>query len=249
MFRFVDVHAHLDDKSFDNDRDEVIKRASNVLILNAGQEPESNRKSIELSRKYNNVKACLGFHPEFVPNFNDWEIDAEINYIRNTNVKIAAISEIGLDYHWIKDLEQRRRSIEVFKKMLILADEMNLPVIVHSRNATMHVLEILRNFSGKVVLHGFTGNMHELRIAINRGYYFSIAPNVCRSTYKQSLVKVLPMDRLLTETDSPVLSADNKRNEPSNVKLVVQKIAEIKKIEEQEAEIKLRENAFKILNL
>lgn len=250
MFRFVDVHAHIDDKSFDKDRDEVIKKASNILILNAGQNPESNRKTIELSKKYSNIRVCLGFHPEFVPNFSDFEIENEINFIRKTTTKIAAISEIGLDYSWVKEEEQRKRTIDVFKKMLILADELNLPVVVHSRDAVRQVLETLRIFRGKVVLHSFPGNEDEIKMAMHRNYYFSIAPSIYRSAQKQRLVKIVPIDKLLSETDSPVLGSDAKeRNEPMNVKLVIKKIAEIKSISEEETEIKLRENAYRIFNL
>lgn len=134
-FKYVDVHCHLDDDSFDNDRDEVVRRARDILILCAGQEPSSSRKVLSLARIYPNVRACLGIHPEFVPNLEDREIEDEIGFIGRSADRIVAISEIGLDYHWIKDEVQMRRTRDVFHMMLDLAARLRLPIIVHSRDA------------------------------------------------------------------------------------------------------------------
>jgi len=232
-YSYVDVHCHLDDKSFDGDRDKVVERARNVIILCAGQEPESNRKVLALASTYSNLRACLGLHPEFVPDLTDEQIEAEINFIRKVTDKVVAISEIGLDYYWIRDESQRRRTREVFRTMLDLAEKLKLPVIVHSRGATGEVLKEVSQFKYPVILHSFPGSLEEIEIAISRGHYLSVAPSIYRSKQKQDLVKAVPLERLLTESDAPVLGIKkDERNEPSNVTKVVAKIAELKGIEE-----------------
>jgi TatD DNase family protein len=239
---FVDVHCHIDDEVFDNDRDEVVKRASNVVMLNAGVDPASNRKTLEIAEKYSKVKACLGLHPEFIAKFQDNEIEKEIEWIRSREKLIVAISEIGLDYYWVKDEKQRERQKILFRKMLTLADELNLPVIVHSRDAVIDTLTILEEYSNlRVVLHGFSD-------INNKGHLVSVAPSIYRNKAKQRQVQMLPMEELLTETDSPLMGIDPKqRNEPANVIKVIEKIAELKKVDKEEVASEILQNAMKIL--
>ncbi|WXG47069.1 MAG: TatD family hydrolase [Candidatus Atabeyarchaeum deiterrae] len=234
----IDVHCHIDDKSFDNDREEVLGRASNVVVLNAGVDPSSNRKTLEITDKYRNVKACLGLHPEFIANFSEYVIGKEITWISSQAKRIVAISEIGLDYYWVKDEEQREKQRILFRRMLALADDLGLPVIVHSRDAPKDTLSILREFPRlKVVLHGFSE-------PDNMGYFVSVAPNICRNKMKQRQVAVLPMEVLLTETDSPLLGIDPKeRNEPRNVLQVVKKISELRDMSAEAAIAAISRNA------
>jgi TatD DNase family protein len=220
---FIDVHCHIDDQVFDEDRDEVVRRAGDVLILNAGVDPSSNRKTLEIAKRYGNVRACVGLHPEYIAKFTDDLIDNEIAWIKSNSKRIIAISEIGLDYYWVKDENQRERQKKLFRKMLELANELSLPVITHSRDAVADVLHILSDYPElKITLHGFS----ELD---NKGYLVSVAPNIYRNKAKQRQVTALPLEKLLTETDSPLLGIDKKeRNEPANVKKVIEKIAELK---------------------
>lgn len=239
---FVDVHCHIDDQAFDDDRDEVVKRASDVTMLNAGVDPPSNRKTLEIAKRYSNVKACLGLHPEFIVKFLDEAIEKEIAWIRGQEKHIVVISEIGLDYYWVKDEKQRERQRILFRKMLNLAEELNLPVIVHSREAVADTLAILDEFpSLRVVLHGFS----DLN---NKGYPVSVAPSIYRNKGKQRQVLALPTKALLTETDSPLLGIDPKqRNEPMNVLKVIEKIAELKNLNQEEARTAILQNAEGIL--
>jgi TatD DNase family protein len=238
----VDVHCHIDDEAFDNDRDEVVNRASNVVMLNAGVDPLSNRKTLEIAGRYSRVKACLGLHPEFIAKFQDNDTEKEIEWIRSQEKRIVAISEIGLDYYWVKDEKQRERQKILFRKMLTLAYELDLPVIVHSRDAINDTLTILEEFPKlRVILHGFS-DMN------NKGYPVSVAPSIYRNKAKQRQVQALPMEVLLTETDSPLLGINpRQRNEPANVIKVIEKIAELKKLGNEEVASEISQNAKRLL--
>jgi TatD DNase family protein len=234
----IDVHCHIDDESFDRDRDQVIERARDILILNAGVDPMSNRKTLEIAEKYSNVRACLGLHPEFIAKFSDDLIAKETVWIREHEKQIVAISEIGLDYYWVKDENQRIREKDLFRKMLRLADELGLPVIIHSREAANDTMSILLEFRQlRVILHGFSE-------ADNRGYLVSVAPNIYRNKAKQRQVEKIPLRELLTETDSPLLGiVPKERNEPANVVKVIDKIAELKNLPKEEVTQSISENA------
>jgi TatD DNase family protein len=234
----IDVHCHIDDQTFDNDRDQVVERARDVLILNAGVDPASNRKTLEIAGKYGNVRACLGLHPEFIVKFTDDLIAKETKWIKEHRKQIVAVSEIGLDYYWVKNEDQRIRQKNLFRKMLQLASELSLPVIIHSREAANDTLSILQEFRElKVILHGFSE-------PDNKGYPVSVAPNIYRNKAKQRQVKELPLEALLTETDSPLLGIDPKeRNEPANVVKVIEKIAELKNLNTEEVRERISRNA------
>lgn len=234
----IDVHCHIDDQVFEHDRDQVVERARDVLILNAGVDPASNRKTLEIAGKYGNVKACLGLHPEFIVKFTDDLIAKETRWIKEHGKQIVAVSEIGLDYYWVKNEDQRIRQKNLFRKMLQLASELSLPVIIHSREAANDTLSILQEFRElKVILHGFSE-------PDNKGYPVSVAPNIYRNKAKQRQVKELPLEALLTETDSPLLGIDPKeRNEPANVVKVIEKIAELKNLNTEEVRERISRNA------
>jgi TatD DNase family protein len=225
----------------------VVDRAKGILMLCASQEPRSARKVLSLAERYPNVRACLGLHPEFIPTLTDREIEAEVGFIRRSAQRIVAVSEIGLDHHWIRDEAQRRRAREVFRMMLELAGQLGLPVIVHCRDATADVLKAVSQFNGIVILHSFPGSPEEVEVAIGRHYYLSVAPSIYRSRQKQELAKMVPLGQLLTESDAPVLGIDKReRNEPMNVVKAVAKIAELKGLREQCVREALIGNFYKI---
>jgi TatD DNase family protein len=234
-----DVHCHLYDESFDSDRTGVIKRAKKVLsgIIIAGEDPESNRKVMALSKEYPNFcYPSLGFHPTKIYNFTDNEIEKEFEWIKKQ--KPVAISEIGLDFAIIKQNKlsefDKMRQIEWFERALQLANKLNVPSIIHSRWATKQVVEILTDLKPKkAVLHAFSGTMAEAKQALNLGYYFSIGNTIAYATQKQELAKILPLEAFVLETDSPVLAPiKGARNEPSNIMLVVKQLAKIKNVPE-----------------
>ena len=234
----IDAHAHLEHKLF-KDVGEVIKRAEKAgikVIINAGTNPETNKYTLKLSKKYPIIKPALGIHPTDSISLTQKEIDEEIKQIGKNKSKITAIGEIGLDHHWHKKEKDLKKQKNTFKKLLNLAEKLNKPVFIHSRNAVNDTLGILKDYKLKIILHSFEGNKKQIQEAIKQGYYFSIPTSVTRSTHFQILVKTAPLSKLLTETDAPFLPPKlGQINEPAFIQESIKKIAEIKQITEKEA--------------
>ncbi|MBW2992165.1 TatD family hydrolase [Candidatus Woesearchaeota archaeon] len=229
----VDIHAHLDFPDFENKLDEIIERAKKAdvkIIIANGISQKSNRKTLEIAKKYDIVKAALGIYPpEALPKETDEEIniDKELEFYEQNINNIIAIGEIGLDY---KNVENKEFQKQIFTKQLEFAKKHNLPAIIHSRKAEEDVIDILENLNyKKVILHCFCGKKHLIEKAKNLGFYFSIPTNVVRAENIQNIAKTVNINQLLTETDAPFLSPfKDKTNEPSFVIESLKKIAEIK---------------------
>jgi len=231
----VDVHAHLDLKEFDSDLDEVIKRAETAgvkAIISNGLNPESNRKTLELSRKYKIVKPALGLYPDDAIKLTEKQIQDELNFIEKNKNKIIAIGEVGLDYKYCKKKQEQELQKEIFLKIINLSKQINKPLIIHSRKAEQEIIDMLENSDAKkVVLHCFSGKLKLIKRAAELGYYFSIPTNITHSQHFQKLAELADINKLLTETDAPYLSPyKNRRNEPSFIIETIKKIAEIKNI-------------------
>ena len=243
----ADIHAHLTDKAFASDLPAVLERAEKsgvrAIVCN-GTNPGDNRKVLELAGKYSIVKAALGLYPLEILKMTDDEIQSELEFIRKNKDKIAAIGEIGLDNYWEKGRLERQRQWLI--KIKQLAEKLDKPMIVHSRAAEEETIGLLKDSEVPVVMHAFGGKPNLARDAGR--LYFSIPPNVVRSQQMQKLVETVPLTRILTETDAPYLGPNAKeRNEPANVALAVKKIAEIKKIMEDEAGKILFDNFRKVI--
>ena len=243
----VDAHAHLDHHDFDKDLAEVIERAKAAgikAIVSNGVNPETNRKTLEIAKRFDIVKPALGIYPpnaldrEIKDNTyplkpNVFDVDAEIEFIRKNKDKIIAIGEVGLDYESGKPDDDQE---DVFELMIDLANEINKPLIVHSRKAEAAVLDTLEtNHAKKVLLHCFCGKKSLIKRAVDLGYYFSIPTNIVRAHNFQNMVKIVDISRILTETDAPYLSPfQGKRNEPAFIIETIKKIAEIKGMNKEE---------------
>lgn len=230
---YIDVHCHLDDERFNSDLDNVIKKAESnkvVVIISNGASPERNRKTLELAKKYKVIKPALGFYPGEIINFNDKQIESEFKFIENS--KPVALGEIGMDFTY----EQHEKQEKYFRNFIRLGKKMNIPLIVHTRKAEKRIIEIIEEIKPKkVILHCFSGKLKLLKKIENQDVYFSIPPIIITSTHFQELVNLVPLTRLLTETDSPWMApVKGERNEPSNVKITIREIARIKKLEESE---------------
>ena len=234
----TDTHCHLDFYDFNDDRKFVIERAWNVgisRILIPGTDLPGSKAAIDLAESYQSIFAAVGVHPNSA---NQWDMRS-IGYLdeMTSHHKVVAIGEIGLDYYreWTPPALQKR----IFIEQLDLACHSNLPVVIHTRNASLDdrtcitdTLEYLTDRGVTGVLHSFSGNITEAEYAIRMGFYIGISGPV---TYKnavdlQKVVANVPLDRLLIETDSPFLSPvpyRGKRNEPANVNLIAEKIGEI----------------------
>ncbi len=231
----VDVHAHLDLKEFGSDLDKVINRAQKAgvkVIINNGLNPESNRKTLELSKKYEILKPALGLYPDDAIKLTQEQIRDEINFIKRNKDKIIAIGEVGLDYKYSKKKQEQELQKEIFLKIINLSKKINKPLIIHSRKAESDVINMLENSDAKkAILHCFSGKLKLIKKAAELGYYFSVPTNVVRSNQFQKLVEIVDINQLLTETDSPYLSPyKGRRNEPAFIIETIKKIAEIKNI-------------------
>ena len=238
---FIDSHSHLDDERFNEDRDILIKSLKDNKVdiaINIGADLETSINSVNLANKYDNIYATIGVHPHSAS-----EVTLEtLNKFRqmSKNKKVVAIGEIGLDYYY--DNSPRDLQRKWFKEQVELAKELNLPVVIHSRDATQETFDIIKEAQDgtlRGVLHCFSGSIQMAIEYIKLGFYISIGGPV---TFKNARVvrevaESVPLDKLLIETDCPYLTPEpyrGKRNEPMFVRYVAEKIAEIKKISVEE---------------
>jgi TatD DNase family protein len=239
----VDVHAHLDFPQFDSDRGAVIERARDegIFIVNSGLGPEGIVKTISLAGEYDNISATLGLSPQ---EFRGEVVDETRRLIREHRDEISGIGEVGLDYYWVKDSAGRGRELEVFNMFIGLSQELNLPLVVHSRDAEVDVIQRLREEDIPALLHSFSGGLRQAEEAVSFGCLISIPISVNYSKNKQTLAENLPLESLVLESDSPFLSPEPKtRNEPSFIRLSRDKIAEIKDVDREIVEEVTTRNA------
>lgn len=228
----IDVHAHLD---LVKDLDGVINRAKEkkiVTIITNGLNHETNLKSIELKNKYNIVENALGIYPSYGIELSDDEINKEIRFISENSP--FAIGEVGLDFTY----PNKEKQIKVFKQFIELAINLDLPIIVHTRKAEKECIDLLEKSKiNKVVLHCFKGDKELINRAIKNNFSFSIPAIILKSKHFEELVKLSPIENLLTETDCPFLSPyPGKENEPSFITETIKRIAKIKKLDPIEVE-------------
>ncbi|MFC1724689.1 TatD family hydrolase [candidate division KSB1 bacterium] len=246
---FVDVHNHLLSTDFDGDRDKVIKDAIAAGVKYSITVAESYDESVnllEFSKNSDFVKACIGIYPA---NFDDFENTGKIiELIKENRNSIAGIGEVGLDFWKAKTDEEKQVQKEVFIRLVETAKELDLPLNIHSRSAGHYVIELLKKFKvKKVCMHAFDGKAKYAVDGFNSGYYFSIPTSVVHSQQKIKLIKNLPLEAMLAETDAPVLSPlPGTRNEPKNILKVIEKISEIKNMDIKETAAVLRENTYKL---
>lgn len=250
----LDSHCHLDDEQLFEEREQVIKSANEAgisLMMTIGCDLESSKKAVQIANEHKCVYAAIGFHPQNLENVSDKALE-EIKILAK-NSKVIAIGEIGLDYHWFKDLNIREKQKEWFIKQIELANELNLPLSIHAREAEEDTYEILsKNFpKAGCVLHCYSGSTEMMDRYLKLGVYFGFDGPI---TYKNSItpkenVRRCPMDRILTETDSPYLTPvpfRGKRNEPKHIALILKTMAELKNVSIEEME-KAVANNFKAL--
>jgi len=247
----IDSHCHLDFKHFNKDREAVIenaRRAGVVRMINSGVDYSTNSKSLELAKNYDFISATLGFSPNSIDGKNDAEIKMILDQIESNANQAVGIGEAGLDYYHCKDAPTRERQAEIFRKVIAIAESLNLPLVIHSRDAEKPALDMVKHLE-KVVFHCYSGTLPTMREAQDRGFYISLATNVCRSGHHQILARNVSLDHLLVETDSPFLSPRKGRNEPANVLDSVRLIARIKGIEPQEVAEQTSMNTKRIYNI
>jgi len=244
----IDTHTHLCDAVFDEDRDLVLQRARAAgvgSIVLVGEDLQDAHANLELAKQYPMLKPAAGLYPGIL---DQDQANALGNFIRENRVDLVAIGEVGLDHWIVKQPDEKEVQAYIFKTFIHLSREVDLPLNVHSRSAGRKVVELLLAEGGqKVQLHAFDAKASAALPAVEAGYFFSIPPSIVRSRQKQKMVKALPLDAMLLETDSPVLGpAPKERNEPANISLAVEAIAQIKNVSPEDVIEVTAENTRKL---
>ncbi len=251
---WTDTHAHLAEPEFDLDREEVIARAQaagvgRIVLIGCGI--EGARRALALAETSDLFEAVVGFHPEEILTIQetDWPIMESLM----RHPKVIAIGEIGLDFYWDKDPDHHAIQETVFLRQLDIANQLNKPVVIHSRDASQRTYDLLRDHPVKRtgIMHCYSGSLEMAKALIKLGYTISLAGPV---TFKNAHIPVevakgIDLDHLLIETDSPYLAPHpyrGKRNEPAYVKVTAERIAELRGIEISTLEQNLEQNYIKL---
>lgn len=249
--RIIDSHAHYDDSSFDADREDILRELFSgeiCKIVNIGCSVKSSYSSVKLAEEYAGIYAAVGLHPDAAD-----EID-RIDEIRKLcdNKKVVAVGEIGLDYHY----EEHGRDIQkkAFEEQLKLAAELDMPVVIHSRDAWEDTMEILRKYRPKGVMHCFSGSAETAREIVGMGMYVGFTGVVTFKNAKKALkaLEAVPLDRLLVETDCPYMAPEpnrGKRNYSGYLPYTIAAMAAVKGVSPDEMAEITAENAERLFNI
>lgn len=247
----IDTHCHIYYSEMDN-AEEIIRQAAenDICIILNGTDPSSNREVLELSAKYENVYAALGYFYSFADEITDEDISLLDSQL--TNDKVIAVGEIGIDYYHTKDNADKQK--ELFEKMIGLAQKHDLPVIVHSRKAIQDTFDILKKHDVVGSLHCYQGSGEMAREFIKLGFYIGIGGPVTHKNNKKirKMLKKIDINHILVETDSPYLTPEEKRGEKNtslNLKYIIRKIAEELDIEEDKVIEITTDNAKRLFKI
>ena len=243
----IDVHCHLTAREFEGKLDSLVKEAAEAgveIMITSGLGYEDSLKALKISDN-RRIYPSLGIAPYKLSGY-----EKVLQLIEKERSRIVGVGEIGLDY-WRGDRSQRSLQQRVFEEFIDLAKSLDLPIIVHSRSAGRYALEILfRRKAERVVMHAFDGRVSYAVRAARRGFMFSIPPSVARSSQKQKLVKRLPLDSLLLESDAPVLAPERGQvNHPKNVRISAEWISRLKSLSFQKVVDRTTSNALEIFEL
>jgi TatD DNase family protein len=254
----IDVHCHLEQKDYDKYRDEIIEKCKKELkaVITSCAHPRDFDLTLQLTEKYKNfVIACYGIHPEYIKEVSEKEIDEFLDLLVENKDKIVAIGETGLDFWWAKEEEWKQKQRELFIRLIELAKELKKPLIVHSREAYEETIKILEQEDAKEVDMHMFGDHHLTKRVVDNGWFISINTIILKSKSHKKIARDCPLERLMLETDAPWLSPKKllegieDRNDSTSIKVVAEKIAEIKKVSFEEVWRKCGENAVKFFKL
>ncbi len=251
----IDCHCHLEQPEFDTDRDEVIQRCKKELkaIITSCTRLEDLKLTLDIVKKYRGfIFCCVAIHPEYINETNEEKVTKIFSEIEKNKPDIVGIGETGLDFFWVKEKEAKEKQERLFLRFINFAKKLRLPIVVHSRNATDSTLSILEQEGmkeKKVLLHLFNDRKNLKRV-IDNGWFISIGPGIKKSKEIKKIARDMPLDRIMLETDSPWFAQEGQqRGLPTNVKIVAEIIAEIKKLTFDEVEKQTDINAIDFFNL
>ena len=251
----IDTHCHVDFKDFNKNREEVIERAKKKLnaIINSGATLGGNRRTLKLVEEYKGfLYGTLGFHPVDASKADYSVIEEAFKEIHENIDKAVAVGETGLDFYHIENKEARNRQIKVFKSFIEMANEYEMPIVIHARDAELKAFELVKKHASdiNVIFHCYGGDLETANKIIDESYYISFSTIICYSEFHNKLVENLPLENVLTETDSPYLSPfKGQKNEPSFVEETVKKIADIKSLSPIKVDKITENNAKKVFGI
>lgn len=253
----IDSHCHFEQKDYDSDREDIIKKCKKELraVISCCAHSKHIHLTLELAKKHPDfIFTCFSLHPEYIKEITLEQINELKDILRkeikeNNNKNIVAIGETGLDFHWVKEPEWREKQAELFEEFIELSKELNLPLVIHSWEAIEECIDILeKNNCKKVLMHLFGGNMILLDRVIANDWYITLGPGIKKSKSYRKIAKKMPINKILLETDAPWWGF-GQRNDPTSVKLVCEVIAEEKNLPVEQVERQTDLNAKEFFNL
>ncbi|MBM7573137.1 TatD family hydrolase [Aquibacillus albus] len=251
-----DTHVHLNVSHFNEDLEEVINRAGDAgvdYMVVVGFDHETIPKAIALAEKYSYIYAAVGWHPVDAIDMTD----KELNWIEelSEHPKVVALGEMGLDYYWDKSPKDVQK--EVFRRQIQLAKKINMPIIIHNREATEDIIQVLQEEKAETVggiMHCYNDSATYVQTFLDMNFYISLGGPVTfkNATLPKEVAQMVPLERLLIETDCPFLAPHpnrGKRNEPAYVKLIAEKIAELRNSSFEEISHATTNNAFRFFGI
>ncbi|MCR4998743.1 MAG: TatD family hydrolase [Lachnospiraceae bacterium] len=252
-----ETHAHYDDERFDSDREELLARLpkENIeTVINVGATFEGAKRSLEFAHQYPYIYAAIGVHPSEISDLSESTL-AEL-YEMAKDSKVVAVGEIGLDYYWDKEEEVQKSQRDWFKRQLTMAKETNLPVIIHSRDAAEDTLQMMKAAAAdgiKGVIHCYSYSPEIAQEYVKLGYYIGVGGVITFKNARKLVetVEQIPLERILLETDCPYMAPEpfrGMRNDSTYIPYVIERIAKIKQITQDEVMVTTRENARKLFS-
>ncbi len=249
----IDVHCHLEQKDYDKDRDAVIEECKKELkaVVDSSPYLPHFKRAVEMHRKYKNfVFISLAIHPIYVEKVKEADIEKAVSFIKENEKEISAIGETGLDYYHVKDEALRKKQQYMFLRFVEVAAEIDKPLVVHCRDAFDDCIRILeeKGMKGKrVMMHLYSSRRH-LQKVIEGGWSISVGPSIGNSKDIKKIVRDMPLDRIMLETDSPWFGK-NCRNTPLSIRYVAERIAQVKKIPFEDVWLQAGRNAVEFFRL
>ena len=250
-----DTHAHMDDRAFDTDREELLRALPGqglALVMNPGCSLESSRNAVRLAKEFDYIYAAVGSHPDVADEVND-AVLAEYRELCKLNPKVKAIGEIGLDYHY-EDIP-REIQLKAFRAQMDLARELGLPAIVHERDAHEDGMAVVRDFPEVTgVFHCYSGSAEMARQLVDRGWYIGFTGVLTFKNARKTIevASSIPLDRIVLETDCPYMAPEpfrGRRNDPRKLYRMAEKLAEIRGLSVEEIHTITTENGKRLYRI